>query len=356
MSLYYKQLTSLIFESLENEYFDNYDFEIRRPLKKIRYKNLIENILTQSIKLLSENLLLTVLHKNHYWKNIKSYEYLYDKLSDERSKKILLELLAYKILGYVKFKLSLNNIYYWRLREFTSKLKMHDQIKVDFRNGFLDLYDLSRINFDIKLYYVSTGIVNDFLLEQYKYRDIVSVCKGDIVIDAGGCWGDTALYFAAMGADKIYSFEFIPSNINIIQKNLKLNEKYQHTIKIISKPVWDKSDVKMSYLDKGPASIVDHVNRYKDKILTLSIDDLVSNENIDRVDFIKMDIEGAESKALKGASNTIKRYKPKLAISAYHKHDDLYRLPEQILSLRSDYKLYLDYYTIIGDEIILYAM
>ena len=132
-------------------------------------------------------------------------------------------------------------------------------------------------------------------------------------------------------------------------KNMKIRLK-------LLKPVWDKSNVKLSYLDKGPSSIVDNETKYKNKILTLSIDDLVCNENIEKVDFIKMDIEGAESKALKGATKTIKKYKPKLAISAYHKHDDLYRLPKQILSLRSDYKFYLDYYTIIGDEIILYAI
>ena len=53
---------------------------------------------------------------------------------------------------------------------------------------------------------------------------------------------------------------------------------------------------------------------------------------------------------------TIKKHKPKLAISAYHRPDDLYRIPKFLYSLREDYKLFLDYYTIIGDEIILYCI
>lgn len=57
--------------------------------------------------------------------------------------------------------------------------------------------------------------------------------------------------------------------------------------------------------------------------------------------FIKMDIEGAEGKAIKGATETIKRYKPKMQIAAYHKSGDLIDIPKAILSLRNDYKVYL---------------
>ena len=69
-----------------------------------------------------------------------------------------------------------------------------------------------------------------------------------------------------------------------------------------------------------------------------------------------MDIEGAELSALKGAADTIRKHKPKLAISVYHKPDDLALIPVYIQSLNENYRLYLDYYTIFGDEIILYAI
>ncbi|NJM81009.1 MAG: hypothetical protein HC854_17910 [Flavobacterium sp.] len=65
-------------------------------------------------------------------------------------------------------------------------------------------------------------------LEQYSYKnnnqDIVSVEKGDTVLDVGGCWGDTALYFASKSGEngKVYSFEFIPGNINLFKKTWHL--------------------------------------------------------------------------------------------------------------------------------------
>ena len=55
-----------------------------------------------------------------------------------------------------------------------------------------------------------------------------------------------------------------------------------------------------------------------------------------------MDIEGSEINALKGGKITINKYKPKLAISAYHKWDDLLKIPLLIHSIRPDYKFYLD--------------
>ena len=68
-----------------------------------------------------------------------------------------------------------------------------------------------------------------------------------------------------------------------------------------------------------------------------------------------MDIEGSEEAALKGAIKTIKKHKPKLAICAYHKPDDLCVLPQLIKSMVPEYKLYLDHYTINFTETVLYA-
>ncbi len=58
-----------------------------------------------------------------------------------------------------------------------------------------------------------------------------------------------------------------------------------------------------------------------------------------------MDIEGAEYDALRGAEQTISEHHPRLAISVYHRVDDLRRIPELVLSYRSDYDLFLRHYT-----------
>ena len=60
--------------------------------------------------------------------------------------------------------------------------------------------------------------------------------------------------------------------------------------------------------------------------------------------YIKMDIEGAEVAAIKSGADTIIRYKPKMQIAAYHRSEDLIAVPENILNLRNDYKIYLRHF------------
>ena len=84
-----------------------------------------------------------------------------------------------------------------------------------------------------------------------------------------------------------------------------------------------------------------------------SIDNIVEGK---RVDFIKMDIEGSEMNALKGARKTIETYKPILAICVYHKSDDLLTIPAYIRSICPDYNFYIRAYNPYATDLILYAV
>ncbi len=75
-----------------------------------------------------------------------------------------------------------------------------------------------------------------------------------------------------------------------------------------------------------------------------------------RVTFIKLDVEGAELEALKGARDTIIREHPKLAICVYHKKEDIWEIPEYILSLSKEYRLYIRHYHWNPSETVLYAV
>jgi hypothetical protein len=75
-----------------------------------------------------------------------------------------------------------------------------------------------------------------------------------------------------------------------------------------------------------------------------------------RVDFIKMDIEGSELNALQGAQNTIRKYKPILAICVYHKKNDLLTIPAYIHSICPEYKFYLRAHSKYSQELVLYAV
>jgi len=74
------------------------------------------------------------------------------------------------------------------------------------------------------------------------------------------------------------------------------------------------------------------------------------------VTYIKMDIEGAELNALKGAANTIKKNKPRLAICVYHKPEDILEIPVFLSELVPSYQFYLRHHSQYYIETVLYAV
>lgn len=88
-------------------------------------------------------------------------------------------------------------------------------------------------------------------------------------------------------------------------------------------------------------------------IPVVALDDVCKDE---AVTFIKMDIEGSERNALLGSERTIARCKPKLAISIYHKPEDVWELPELILRMNPEYALYVRHYSLTAEDTVLYAI
>lgn len=330
--------------------------KLKRIIKKIigYKKNEIKNIEEENVKRKFDNLIQT--------HGVK-IQRLFDLLNIE-NQKLLVDLIAYRILGYKKVKLPLNNKMYWDAIEIGNSLVVkNDTYDPHFMHIMLDKCDLKKIGYNIQLYFSALGVVIDFIIEQYAYKSdkktIVEVEKGDIVLDLGACWGDTALYFASKTGNqgKVYSFEFIPGNIDIFNMNISLNPHLEHQIELIHQPVSNKSEEKIYFMDNGPASKIEF-EPFIDQTgytTTISIDDFVNNNIIDKVDFIKMDIEGAEYSALEGAVETIKRFKPKLAIAIYHSMDDMVDIPNWINDLNLGYKLFLGHYTIHAEETVIFA-
>ncbi len=89
-----------------------------------------------------------------------------------------------------------------------------------------------------------------------------------------------------------------------------------------------------------------------EKAIYFDIDDFAKGR---RIIYIKMDIEGAEAEALRGAARVIKEQKPKLAISVYHKERDIWEIPALILSYCPEYKFYLRHYSFSWYDTVLYA-
>lgn len=75
-----------------------------------------------------------------------------------------------------------------------------------------------------------------------------------------------------------------------------------------------------------------------------------------KISFIKMDIEGAEKDAITGARNIIASQKPKMAVSIYHKREDIWEIPKLLLEINPDYRFYIRHYSLRDAETVLYAI
>lgn len=129
----------------------------------------------------------------------------------------------------------------------------------------------------------------------------------------------------------------------------------KNVTRLIPKGLWSE-DTKLYFNEVdnyGSSSFITHKGEGNELIIeTTNIDTAAEGR---AVSFIKMDIEGAELEALKGARNTIKNYKPTLELSIYHKPEDIIELPTYIKSLVPEYRLYLRNYHLDHTETVLYA-
>ncbi|MES2779038.1 MAG: FkbM family methyltransferase [Bacteroidota bacterium] len=321
------------------------------------------------------NLLKKVIHyrkkdwetvSDSFYKQLTPYhaklERLYATLP-AKDKEVLLSLLAYRFLGFTKVKLARNNVAYRQAVEVAKGLKLSDETyDPQFIHFILEKFDLKAIGYDIKLFFSDVAIAIDFIIEQYAYQNDtirIEAQPGDTVLDIGGCWGDTALYFAHKvgSAGKVFSFEFIPNNLKLHQINRSLNPNLADHITVVDHPVSNTTGQTIYYKDNGPSSKMQATpfNEQTGSTTTLTIDDFVKQYQVDKVDFIKMDIEGAERYALEGALQTIKRFRPTLAIAIYHSVEDLINIPNWVLDLNLDYEIFVDHYTIHEEETILFA-
>lgn len=303
---------------------------------------------------------------DHILENIDTLEKFYNSLRDDHSKQLLIDLLRYTVLGAQHVRLPLNNDEYWSKYFSVNKRFMIELNTIKtWNNWYLNRYRLQGVDGPLDFYAHPVAVLNTFLLEQYAYKKgsrTVQVQKGDIVIEGGSGWGEVTLYFAdKVGAlGKVYCSEFVEDNLRILRENLNLNPHLSGRITITEKAMWDKSEKVVSYCANGPATSLGISQRFEEqrRVLqtsTMSIDDFVKEEGIKKVDYIKMDIEGSELKALQGAEWTIHTYRPKLAIALYHKEDDFFVIPCYLNNLGLGYEFFLDHFTIHHWETVLFA-
>ena len=199
------------------------------------------------------------------------------------------------------------------------------------------------------------AISEELYKNQYFDLNIMQPRQEELFID-GGCFdcGTDIQFIEWCGGqyNKIYAFE--PDKMNYMKCLKKRDEKGISNISIYNKGLWDTAtELSFTANGNGSSRVVGEQEENVITIDTVCIDDVVSEE---KVSLIKLDVEGAELKALQGAQKTIKRDRPRLAVCIYHKPQDIVEILEFILSLHDDYKLYIRHYHYEYIETVVYAI
>ncbi len=243
---------------------------------------------------------------------------------------------------YIENKKRFDETYEW-LEDDRSKLTMEKCLE-----GWLELS-----NFSLMELWKREDFDNQY------FPDIVKLCWGGVetIIDCGAYTGDTLLKFDEKIKEN-YRYYALEPDVRRFEALDSAISKCHGKIFHIPVAAWKTREKLFFSTEHNCGEIVDiYENQRKEKangIEADAIDHIVPQD--EKVTYIKMDIEGAELEALRGAAKTIRRCKPKLAICVYHRREDLITIPQFIKSISSGYKLYLRGHLYCPSEVVLYAI
>jgi FkbM family methyltransferase len=167
---------------------------------------------------------------------------------------------------------------------------------------------------------------------------------GDIVLDCGANIGVTVREELAAGAKQVVAIEPGPENLECLRRNFAREIEAGRVI-LYPKGVWDKDDfltLRVDPRNSGADSFVlQHAGESQlERVPLTTIDKLVNELKLERVDYIKMDVEGSEPKALTGAHDTLAKFKPRISVAANNGPDHPRVLPGIVRAARPDYQVF----------------
>ncbi len=176
--------------------------------------------------------------------------------------------------------------------------------------------------------------------ELTELNSILNLSENDTIYDLGAFIGDTVEKF------KILCPKY--SKIVAVEPDIKNYKKLLTSTAAMSNIVCVNAAI--GYLNGavyfgGMGGRNQTVHSGKNTVKSVTVDKLC--KQFGKPDFIKYDIEGEEFNGIIGAEKTIREFKPKLMISAYHKSNDIISIPQKVLSVRNDYKMYIRHFPYI---------
>ena len=170
------------------------------------------------------------------------------------------------------------------------------------------------------------------------YSNILRLSDSEIYLDLGAYRGDTVEEFISHtnGYKKIYAVEPDKKTFKKLQKSTENLENISLINAVISDRIGTGFfDMKGS---RGSSEVSENTGTKTD---ILTVDSIIGSNPLT---YIKADVEGAELEFIRGAENTIRLKKPKMQIACYHRSEDLFTIPEAVLNIRDDYKIYMRHY------------
>lgn len=211
---------------------------------------------------------------------------------------------------------------YHTSEEFREYIKVEDYII----NNRKRLSEFMWRKYDCGVFYYKHGLV--FLPQK-----VLKTLNDRDFIDGGSYLGDSAFVFTHdFNPRKIYSFEPNKTNYGLLTKTLKFNNL--NKVVAVQHGLGEKRET-VSMINDGVSSYIDKEG--KEKISIIPLDEYVKSEKLN-VGLIKLDIEGYELEAIKGAKYTIKKFKPILLISIYHTGKDFFEIKPMLESWVPEYK------------------
>ncbi|HXP52990.1 MAG TPA: hypothetical protein VN922_23805, partial [Bacteroidia bacterium] len=191
-----------LLKNSSNYYTDNYDhytFGAKKPAKKVIVNQLKRVFFSRPMLsiVLNNNFLyrkffLGFLFK--YTKYIEPLDFFYNNLASEESKSLMLQLTAFRLLGYTKVRLPLSTPEYWQgIKELETIQDKADFVDVLSFPWKLNLLDVSKTGYPIKVYLNAKAAYTTFVVKQYiktVNNKSLGPLQGDVVLDLGGCYGD----------------------------------------------------------------------------------------------------------------------------------------------------------------------
>lgn len=184
-------------------------------------------------------------------------------------------------------------------------------------------------------------------LEEQYFEDFLDLNSIEVFVDCGGFDGETTKIFTKKCPNykKVYFFEPSLKNLNVAKQNLKTVEN----VDFINKGVSDRDETLRFNASLGSGSNI--APDGEETVDVVKIDNYLKDKNA----LLKMDLEGWEMNALRGAEKSIKEFRPNLAICIYHKASDFYEVHEYVKKITDQYKnIYVRHYSQGWNETVMY--